>query len=325
MRKIFLFIAVALLLLSSTGYSQTISCSVMPSKIEISFYKSNSVDVKFYFWNSGTTDAKYVIEPDDCLKDILFDYESEFMVKKGTSIENPVEKHFKFKADFSGNKTCSMAVWCSPNTEQSSAITIKRGVASKITIYQPKKEIAVQISSNPSSTSGSSQTSQTPLNQTLSQSNETNNTIVENTINKTNSQSETKNTKEIKGKSFTGMFVFPSSLIILAVLIAIGLIAWKMGLVNKLLSMTVFSLFLASPVLAQEVVVRVTTNVVTPTPLQMMMPVLIFVAIASALISMARFFLASPVDVKSLVLIFISSILTTILLSVFIPSLLAIR
>jgi hypothetical protein len=158
MKSIYLFnitLISVILLLVSLGYSQTITLSVQPSVLELDFNRYSVANVEFRFWNDkGSADALYKVEPDECLQNILFDYEREFIVAKGTTIQNPVVKYFKFKPDGTGDKTCRLIITGSPvnSSTQSSGVGVKYAIASKIIIHQPKL-VSFPSPSTPSETS----------------------------------------------------------------------------------------------------------------------------------------------------------------------------
>jgi hypothetical protein len=279
MKGIYLFnitLISVILLLVSLGYSQTIGCAVMPSKLELDFNKANTYNVEFRFWNTGDTDATYTIEPDDCLKNIIFDYERVFTVQKGTNITNPIVKYFKFRPDNTGDKTCYLNIWCSVGYNQSSMIAVKRGVASKILIAQPKL----------------ASPSKTPTSETSQKTFETSQNISEfqpkpspqgdkNEESKITSQKEDKlnlpaqkqEKKEEKEEkpTITGMFVkFVTSplFITIAIFVAIGFVIYKYRYLLPFYSFVILFLIFSIPTIyaQQEAEINVSVNVVPPAP-----------------------------------------------------------
>jgi hypothetical protein len=215
-----------ILLLVSLGYSQTITLSVQPSILELDFNKYNkyNVAVEFRFWNDkGSADALYKIEPDDCLKDILFDYEKEFLVPLGTTMQNPVIKYFKFKPDGTGDKTCRLIITGSPvNSTQSSGVGMKYAIASKIIIKQPKLVSFPTPSETSQKTSESSHNIPESFQPQPSQEDETT-PQEENKLNlPTQKQEEKKEGKEGEKSTFTAMFIkFVASPIMIVIALAI--------------------------------------------------------------------------------------------------------
>jgi hypothetical protein len=129
-----------LILLSPVAIAQTITIGVMPSEVTLDFYKSESYNVQFNFWNDrGTVDATYNLYPDECLKNIIKDYPKEVLVPKGTTrTENPVKVWMTFSRDNTGNKNCSIIVTgkgVGVNESLYQAI-IKPSIAIKVIIYQ---------------------------------------------------------------------------------------------------------------------------------------------------------------------------------------------
>jgi hypothetical protein len=129
-----------LILLSPVATAQTITIGVMPSEVILDFYKSESYNIQFNFWNDrGSIDATYNLYPEDCLKNIIKDYPKEVLVPKGTTrTENPVKVWITFSRDNTGNKNCSIIVTgkgVGVNESMYQAI-IKPSVAIKVIIYQ---------------------------------------------------------------------------------------------------------------------------------------------------------------------------------------------
>lgn len=138
MRKAIL--ALLLLAILPIASAQLITIGVMPSKVELDFFRARSYRLEFLLWNSrGEVDAIFSLKPDDCLKDMI-EYPKEVLVKKNTTISNPVKVNITFKPDYSGNKTCFLYVFARPEgaNETPPGVSIVPSVGTKINIAQPK-------------------------------------------------------------------------------------------------------------------------------------------------------------------------------------------
>jgi len=137
-KLIFAILFLAILPLAS---AQLITIGVMPSKVELNFFKAKSYKLELFLWNSkGEVDAMFELKPDECIKDMIESYPKEVLVKKNTTIFNPVKVNITFKPDYSGNKTCFIYVFARPKeaNETPGGVSILPSVGIKLTIAQPK-------------------------------------------------------------------------------------------------------------------------------------------------------------------------------------------
>lgn len=150
MKKVIALILFAVLL--PIANAQLITIGVMPSKVELDFFKARSYKLQLFLWNSkGEVNAIFTLKPDDCLKNII-EYPKEVLVKKNTTISNPVKINITFKPDYGENKTCYLNILARPEgaNETVSGVAILPSIGVKIKIIQPKNSSYYSNSQIPS-------------------------------------------------------------------------------------------------------------------------------------------------------------------------------